>query len=583
MSQAAGLSTLILLGGGLGLLLVGRTVRHRLWGQVGAWVTLALGIGAFLPMLFLRSGPPEFSLGDWTLAGNWSVSLTWRFDFLSQAFVLPAGLSALLLLLGLAMGASGEERRHAPWVLLLLALFMALLGSADLLLAYVVWEVWVLTAYGLLSSSRPRLPVPGMAEWFLGTHHVVGYLFLAALLLIGQAGTLEYGRLGVGAVGVTALLLATGAAWARTAQVPFQSWAPAVAGAAGATGLMLVGNGGLLAGPFLWLRLLSRAGEPFPGEVLLIGGSLSLVVNAALALRQGGAGPILAGDIAVRLGLIWVALGLGGHWGLGAGLILVLDLLLNQAVFYPAIAGTGLGKETRQGLFALGMWQAAGLPPTLGFIGRWLLVLGLIGAGRWAYVPIVLLTTPLALTYLWRGRTLLPRMEEPTALPAAVRWGTLGGAVLVTLGGTAVPWLWPMFLKQATMAAGASGWSPLPGTPAVGVEAALEALLPWLSVWGIGLGMIATLGIWWGRALRQRTAMASSAMPLSDTLPVLPEEAAWLAWIGRPVPVYRFLGRLAGLAGNAAGRLVTFLERHTTYFLLLMLFIALAVVVVLTR
>jgi len=576
VSQAAFGATLVLLGGGIGLLLLGRAFRPFPWqGRVLAWVALGWLLGAGLPFLFLRSGPPEFSLGQWVLAGGWGISIAWRFDLLSQVLALPAGLSTLLLLLWLAVGGSGEERRYAPWLLLLLALWMALLGCADLLLAYGVWEVWVLAAYGLLTSPRPRLPVPGMAEWFLGTQHVAGYLFLAALLVLGPAGTLEYGRLGIGEVGVTALLLLLGAAWIRTAQVPFQNWASAAAGAAGAAGLMLVGNGGLLAGPYLWLRLLPRAGGSFPGEVLLIAGSVSLVLNAALTLRQSGAGPILAGDSASRLGLIWVALGLGGPWGLGAGIVLALDLLLSKAVFYPALAGGGLGKEARQGLWALGMWQAAGLPPSVGFLGRWLLVLGLVEAGRWAYLPIVLLATPLTLAGLWRGRTLLPGMEEPEASPAAVRWGTLGVAALLTLGGAALPWLWRPLLEQATMAA--------LGRTAVEVRPALEALLSWLPAWGIGLGVFGALGIGWNRALRKRSRARPAAMPLADTLPVLPDEAAWLAWPAQPSPVYRFLGQLAGQAGKAFGRLVAFLERHTTYFLLVMLLIVLAVVIVLTR
>lgn len=573
MSQASFWMALIVLGSGLGLLLAGRMVRLR--GRLWAWAALVLGGMASLPLFFLRSGPLELNLGRWALAGNWGISLTWRFDPLAQALILPAGLSALLLLLWLATGAPEEEGRLAPWILLLLALLTALLGSADFLLAYVLWEIGILATYGLLSSPRPRLPVPGVAEWFLGVQHVAGYLFLAALLLIGQAGTLEYGRMEIGAVGFAAFLLATGAAWVRTAQIPFHGWAPAVAGAAGTAGLILIGNGSLLAGPYLWLRLLSRVGEPFPGEVLLIGGGLSLVVNAALALHQNGVGPILAEDSAARLGLVWMALGLGGPWGIGAGLVLILDLLLSKAVFYSAVAGIGLGKEARQGIFALGMWQAAGLPPTLGFIGRWLLALGLAEAGRWAYLPIVLLATPLTLSYLWRGRTLLPRMEEPATLPKGVRWGALGAALLVVLAGTAVPWLWPALLERATMV--------VLGRPPVEVQPALEALLLWLPAWGVGLGAAAVLGVWWSGALRRWAAPVSATMPLSDTLPVLPDEVTWLAWIGQPAPVYRFLGRVAGLAGSAAGRLVNFLERHTTYFLLLMLFIALAVVVVLTR
>jgi hypothetical protein len=66
-------------------------------------------------------------------------------------------------------------------------------------------------------------------------------------------------------------------------------------------------------------------------------------------------------------------------------------------------------------------------------------------------------------------------------------------------------------------------------------------------------------------------------------MPVLPRETGWLAWVGRPAPLTRLLARAAGFLAVSLHGLVNFLERHTTYFLLVVLVAAVVMIVVLTR
>jgi multicomponent Na+:H+ antiporter subunit D len=576
MATAALVAMAILAGGGLALLLFSRWLPAT----GSAWAALGLGIGSLLPFLLLHSGPTEIALAQWAPVEGWSISVAYRFDGLAGAMALLAGLPALLLLLWLALGAPQEEGGFAPWVLLLMAFYLHLLSSADLLLAYASWEAMLLILYLLLAYRREALPTPGIAEWFLGIQHLAGYPLLFALLWVGQPlRTLQYASLGQGGVFPAALFLLLGTVWVRMAQVPFQGWALAIAESPGPVSTLVLGGWGLLAGPYLWLRMLSLVAEHTPREFALIAGSVSLVLGAVLALRQESARRIQAGDTVSRLGLLWIALGLDSPLGVAAGLFLLLDLLLSKVVFHAALSsGRGIARPVRQGLMLLGMWGVLGLPPSLGFVGRWLLVLGLIQAGRLPYLPVLLLALPLTLAYLWRAWNLLPRQAAGAPpLRSAAGWAIVGVAALLALSGLAAPWLWQFPMAQAG--------GTVFGTVSQ-VQRPLEALLGWMPAGAIVLAFVVGGGLWWSGALRRPVAPAPDGPaegPLQEPLAVLPQETTWLAWLGRPAPLYRLLGQLALLLGTAINSLVNFLERHTTYFLLVVLIAATLVLIILTR
>jgi formate hydrogenlyase subunit 3/multisubunit Na+/H+ antiporter MnhD subunit len=572
-------SIAILAGGGVLLLLIGRWLEAR-W---TAWIALGLLIGAFLPFLFLRSGPQEVTLAEWMPAGPWPVFISFSFDSLTRVFALLGGLFSMLLLLWMGLAAPSEEGQYSPWVLLLLALFLHLLCHTDLLAAYAGWEMLLLATYFLLIHRRASLPTPGIAEWFLGAQHLAGYLLVAALLLIGQPSAgLRYSLLVPGVIPPAALLLLLGAAWVRTAQIPFQGWALFSAETPAPVSTMLLGGWGLLAGPYLWLRFVSRMARHTPNEVALIAGSISLIVGAVLALRQASPRRVQAGDTASRLGLLWVALGVNGPLGIAAAIFLLLDFVLSKVLFHMALSGAGrLGRPIRQTLFALAMWGAAGLPPSVGFIGRWLLVLGLLQAGRLVYLPVILLATPLTLAYLWRGWT-LTASGKATARPLTVhvQKALVGVAGLVPLAGLVAAWLWRLFEPAARAVLGPAGTE---------VRAPLDSLLARMPGWTLLLLLIGGAGAWWSGVLRRGApeSIATTADqidgPLQEPLPVLTRESAWAARVGQPTSLYQFAGRLLGRIGAGIQQVMTYLERHTTFFLVVVLVAATLVLIVFTR
>lgn len=567
----------VLAGGGILLLLLGRRLPAR-W---SAWAALGPAAVALVLVLVFRTGPSEVALFRWLPAGL-EVSAVYRFDALAATMALMAAVPAGLLLLWMALGAPMREGPFAPWVLLLLALFLHLLGSADPVLTYAAWEMLILATYLLLIYRRPALPTPGIAEWFLGVQHLAGYPLLFAVLLSGTPpATAAPGGQGTGAPVLAAALLVLLTAWVRTAQVPFHLWALAAAEAPGPISTLLLGSWGLLAGPYLWMRFLAPLEGSLPQEVAMAAGSASLLVGAVLALRQAGARQVQAGATVSQLGLLWLALGLGGPWGPAAAWFLGLDFLLGKVLFHLALSDAGgLKRPVRQGLYALGMWGAAGLPPSLGFVARYVLALGLMQAGRAYYLPLLLLATPLALAYLWRGWNLVPlEAERETWLAEAAQRGLGALLALLPLAGLAAPPLWGLLLEPATRAVlGRTGGDLSP---------VLMDLFSWLLPAVVVLLLFGAGVLAWSGTLRpRRKATATAAVsrsPLQEVLPVLSLETAWLAWIGQLSPLYRLLGRLGEAVVLATRSTVTFLERHTIYFLLAVMAVAAAVLIVLTR
>ena len=573
LTQPLFLAIFILLGGGGALLLAGRWLRPR-W---LAWAALAVGLGAVV-VLLLPADPVDGVLAEWFSETGRAVTLAYRYDALAQAFALLAVVPAVLLLLWMGLGASAEEGPLAPWVLLLLGLFLHLIASADLLLTYAAWELLIAASYFLATYRRAALPTAGIAEWAMGAQHLAGFALLFALLQIGQAaGTWQMARLTADVVTPLSLALLMVTIWVRMALVPFQGWALALAESPGPVSTLLLGSWLLLPGPYLWLCFLSLSGAHAPRDVAMAAGCAVVFLGSALALRQESGRRVQAGDTVARLGLVWVALGLDSPLGTAAGLFLLLDLLVSKVALHLALSSAGPGRAARQALFLVGAWGAVGLPPTAGFVGRWLLVLGLAAAGRTWYVPLLLLAVPLALAYLWRGWTLLPAGALPNRRWERLAQYAVAGLVTLLNGcGVAAPWAGPALLDRAI--------GPLAGPLSGGVGEALRPLAGWLPAWALVLLLVAGLGGWWSGALRRHAGPVPEAAPgpLQEAVPVLPHETGWLAWIGRPAPLIRLLGRAAAFLAVALQGLVTFLERHTAYFLLVVLVAAVVMVVVLT-
>jgi hydrogenase-4 component B len=379
-------------------------------------IVLAL-FGSLAAVAAVAAGAHVLVTGEGFTRQLWSLSgttLTLRFDLLSGAFALVAG----LVLLPASIYAGGELRRESvagyerPFTVLLLALYasvLLILIAGDALLFLLAWEVMSILCYLLVVTS------PARENGQLGS----AYLLLA----MGEAGTLAAAlgflvlALGASSLAFDALKsgassLGANARWGvflltffgfgvKAGLVPVNSWLkPAYAAAPRAFAPVLAGAT-LNLGLYGIVRVnadLMPAAQSGPGLLALIVGSASALLGILYANTDNDLKAMLAHSSIENVGIV-VA-------GFGAGMVFVatnlpalatvafvaaLYHMINHSL-YKALLFFGVGAvETQTGTrdmdrlgglikwmpltalgFLAGTLSIAAMPPFNGFVSEWL-------------------------------------------------------------------------------------------------------------------------------------------------------------------------------------------------------------------
>lgn len=411
---------------------------------------------------------PQIADGAVLLAGiDWlpgfSVRLSFRADGLSAAFaLLVAGIGFLVILYagGYMRGHAGLGRLQA-FLLLFMSAMLGLVLADDAITLFVFWEATSIASFLLIGFDRERERARRAAFQALVITGLGGLCLLAGLIVAGEVvgdrsltGLLASGEaLRSSALYPVILTLILGAAFTKSAQVPFHVWLPNAMEAPTPVSAYLHSATMVKAGVYLLMRFQPVLGGTHAWETFLpFVGSLTLVTGAVLALRQTDLKLMLAQTTVASLGLMVLLVGIGGDQALvAAALYLVAHALFKGALFMVAGAidhGTG-SRDIRRlsGLArlmpmtfaaaAIAALSMAGLPPFLGFVAKETLYGGLLAHG--APVEIVAAVIGNALMFAVAGLVgLRPFLGALRSLPHHPHDGSpelLAGPLLLALKG----------------------------------------------------------------------------------------------------------------------------------------------------
>lgn len=492
-----------LFGGALLIAGPGRLLDARL---AAALVVLLTGLAdAALLRHVLDSGVLAMTMGKWLPP----FGISFAADSMGAGFALLAALVTLFVL-AYRPEAAEPGHRHGRFFALMLILLAGVDGAfltGDLFNLYVWFELILIASFGLLVFSGTPLTVEATLKYGL-LNFIATSLFLMALgLIYGALGTLNMADLipaaaaGNPAVmaGIAALLLI--AFGTKAAAFPLNSWLPASyhAPPPGVSALL----GGLLTkvGAYALLRTLVLV---LPGEQVLLRPVLAAVAGATLLLAPLGAlaqadlrratGYLLIGGI----GAIVMGLALATPMGIAGAVAYVVNAMLTVTALY-FLAGvieaqTGGRDGTRTfGLYAsnsllsllfiLLVLTIAGVPPSLGFWPKLLLLEAALAAPAGTLDPLALgLAVCLllnALLTLFVGARLWSRLFwRPPAAPVAAaepggplaHWALGATAALTAL--VVVAGLWPEPVLAFGRAAAAGLFDPAAYIRAVGLGGA---------------------------------------------------------------------------------------------------------------
>jgi multicomponent Na+:H+ antiporter subunit D len=397
-----------------------------------------------------------------TRVGDWPAGLGIPFaadGFSALLVVVMTTMAGLALVFAAARGEDRHPLFH-PMAAVLLAGVLGSVVTADLFNLFVTFEVMLIGSYVLLTLRGGRRQVRA-GTIYVGVNLLASTLFLIGVgLVYATAGTVAFADLAVAlteapgtAVGLGVVAVAIGV---KASLVPMHAWLPRTYVEAGPAVTALFSGLLTKAGVYVLLRLSSVALGDAPAiRSLLLGAAvLTMVVGVLGAIGRDEVRGILAFHMVSQVGYLLLPLGIWTVAGVTAGIVYLLQyVLVKGALFLAAgtietLTGTGklkdLGGMVRtRPLLALGFLLPAlslgGIPPTSGFVGKFLLIRAAFLDAHWVAGGVavaVSLFTLLSMVKIWGGVF----WGEPTEAVELERHGTpLGLPVLAGGAGSDDP------------------------------------------------------------------------------------------------------------------------------------------------
>lgn len=439
-----------------------------LWPRAGWPAALFTAVGSLAVLIPLtravlrESGVPH-ALADWgaplgivLYLDGFGVLLLW----------LNAVVGALVVFHARCYFARDSDKARLFWPLWLL-LCCGLNGvyvSGDLFNLYVTLELITLSAVALVALAGSADAVRAALRYLLFAV-LASLLYLLGMGLIYAAtGTLDWRSIApllpVDASMIVAAALMTLGLLLKAAVFPLHIWLPPAHANAPAPVSALLSALVVKAALYLLLRLWLWV---FPGLFtaelgLLLGlaGAGAILYGSVQALRQNRLKQVVAYSTVAQLGYLLMVFPLLHPLAWQAGVYQLLSHGLAKAALFLAAGNVliacgsdhlrrlvGMDRALAVNLFAFALAGVSimGLPPSGGFLAKWLLLLAAVEQGAWGFVAVIVIGSLLAAGYVFR--VLSFALDEPAGA-ATPETSTLSTGLLVA----------PLVLALLAIAAG---------------------------------------------------------------------------------------------------------------------------------
>jgi NADH-quinone oxidoreductase subunit N len=371
---------------------------------------------------------------------------------------------------------SGEYHALLLWCACGLLL---MLRATELLTIFVSLELFSLCLYSLAAYHR-RLTIAteGALKYFLMGAFVSAFILYGIALVFGVAGSTRLAEIGRAlsampdvpvTVSLGFLMLVAGFGF-KMSVVPFHAWSPDTYQGAPSPFVAFLSVAPKVASALVLYRLLESVVTGAPSMavkwsgVVAVLAVLSMLVGNLLALVQRDIKRMLAYSGIAHMGYLLLAFVILDRASLApvivyllayvlmnAGAFTVVTLLYNRPGEHHLISnlsGWGYRYPLLGACLAICMLSLGGIPPTVGFIGKYVVFLNAVGDGLIGLAVLGVLASLIGVFYYLRVVYVLYMQAEerqPEGLLIDV-WGR-AAAVLAALG-TLVLGLWPSGILQ---------------------------------------------------------------------------------------------------------------------------------------
>jgi len=395
-----------------------------------SWLSFAAAIS--LVMQVTAQGPISYWLGGWE--PPWGIE--YRIDVLAAyVLLIVSGMASLVLVFAKeSVPREIEEHRIAYFYALFMLAFAGLAGivaTGDAFNVFVFLEISSLATYALISMGKDRRALSASFTYLImgtigATFILIGigslYMMTGTLNMLDLAERLpEVADTRTARAGFAFLTVGIGL---KLALFPLHLWLPnAYAYAPSMVTAFLAATATKVAIYLLLRVILVIFGVEFslglmPLDILLLVLGLIGILSASLvAVYQRDIKRLFAYSSVAQIGYMVLGIGLANATGITSAILHLFNHALMKGALFIALGAvafrigstrledfSGLGRKmpwTMAGIVAGGL-SLIGIPPTVGFISKWYLVLSTLEQDLWPVALLVLLGSMLAAIYVWK-------------------------------------------------------------------------------------------------------------------------------------------------------------------------------------
>ncbi|WP_376693307.1 monovalent cation/H+ antiporter subunit D family protein [Wenzhouxiangella sp. EGI_FJ10409] len=405
-------------------------------GRVAPWLlSLAAAITSAVIAAITLSAAMDSTLSY--AFGNWQppIGIEYRVDA-ANAFValLVSGLAAVTLPWAKASVDREVPERQGTFYALFLLAFAGLMGitlTGDAFNVFVFLEISSLATYALIAHGPDRRALLAAFRYLIMGTVGATFLLIGIGFLYVMTGTLNMADLAerLPEVQDTSMVRAALAfiivgLGLKLALLPLHLWLPnAYAYAPNFVTVFLAGTATKVA-LYVMLRFIFTVFSPdysflvLPLSAVLMALAIAgMFAGSWVAMFQANLKRMLAYSSVAQVGYMVLGVSLVSLAGLTATFLHLFNHALMKAALFMAVgsvmfrvgsprieAFAGIGRQMPWTMtaFALAGLSIIGVPTTVGFVSKWHLILAAMEGGQWWLVMLILITSLMAVYYIWR-------------------------------------------------------------------------------------------------------------------------------------------------------------------------------------
>ncbi|KDR94438.1 multisubunit sodium/proton antiporter, MrpD subunit [Peptoclostridium litorale DSM 5388] len=321
---------------------------------------------------------------------------------------------------------SGQKRFFAFFTATL-GITMGIAFSGSLLTLYLFYEMLTLSTFPLVIHSQNKESFESGRKYLIYSFGGAALVFFGMILFHSANPSLDFNAYGIDYSSKDKLILTASFLMmfvgfgVKAALVPLHSWLPAAMVAPTPVSSLLHAVAVVKSGVFSIIRVcyfvfgantvMNIKGHLYAGVFI----ALTILMGSFLALTHDNLKKRLAYSTISQLGYILLGVFMLNEKALEGGLLhLVNHAIIKIVLFFCAgaiyvkshkkniseLKGVGKAMPVTMACFAIASISLIGIPPTSGFVSKWYLALGSLGAGRVWFAVILLLSAVLTAAYL---------------------------------------------------------------------------------------------------------------------------------------------------------------------------------------